>query len=134
VALAWGDEILGSLSNKARTRFAGGRFLPSAGDTLRFGLPNEIHRDRCTEVRGEVDDALEEHFGHRIDLELTVDDGSAAPADLAGSAGSNEPVADGEDEIIDVTSLEDAADANETTLDRLTKAFPGSELVEVEDD
>jgi DNA polymerase-3 subunit gamma/tau len=131
VALAWGDHILGSLSSKARTRYAGGRFLSGDGDALRFALPNAIHRDRCLELRGEVDQALAAHFGQKIELELVVEDASAktqaeAPTDVAATPP--------EDEIIDVSSLDDATDANETTLDRLTEAFPGSELVEVEDE
>ena len=131
VALAWGDEILGSLSNKARTRFAGGRFLPSSGDTLRFGLPNAIHRDRCVELQPEVNEALAQHFGRKIRLELVVDDGSTdQPVETPADAPNDQP----EDEIIDVASLEDATDANETTLERLTNAFPGAELVEVEED
>ncbi len=79
---AWGDHIIGRLRPKAKALFQAGRFMGATGDRARFGLPNEIHRVRCEELRPEVEGALADHFECRIVLDLVVDPGAEGP--LAG--------------------------------------------------
>ena len=50
---AWGDHIIGRLRPKAKALFQAGRFVGVDGDRAVFGLPNEMHRNRCQEVQGE---------------------------------------------------------------------------------
>ena len=73
---AWGDHIIGRLRPKAKALFQAGRFVGVEDDKAVFGLPNEIHRDRCEEVRGEIESALADHFGRPVGLVLVVDDGT----------------------------------------------------------
>ena len=82
---AWGDHIIGRLRPKAKALFQAGRFVGVEGDKAVFGLPNEIHRSRCEEVRGEIELALADHFGRPVGLVLVVDAG--AGGDGTGSGG-----------------------------------------------
>jgi DNA polymerase III subunit gamma/tau len=82
---AWGDHVIGGLRPKAKALFQAGRFVGVADDKAVFGLPNEIHRTRCEEVRGEIESALSGHFGRTVGLVLIVDSGT--------SAGGDDPVA-----------------------------------------
>jgi DNA polymerase-3 subunit gamma/tau len=84
---AWGDHIIGRLRPKAKALFQAGRFVGVDGDQAVFGLPNEIHRTRCEEVRGEIEAALTDHFGRPVGLALLVDAGS-------GTGGGSVPGAD----------------------------------------
>ncbi len=81
---AWGDHIIGRLRPKAKALFQAGRFVGVEGDHAVFGLPNEIHRSRCEEVRGEIETALADHFGRKVGLTLVVD----------ADAGAGEPPPD----------------------------------------
>ncbi len=76
---AWGDHVIGRLRPKAKALFQAGRFVGVDGERAVFGLPNEIHRDRCEGVREEIEQALSEQFGRAIGLELIVDPGAEAP-------------------------------------------------------
>ena len=76
---AWGDHVIGRLRPKAKALFQAGRFVGAERDRAVFGLPNEIHRKRCEEVRGEIEAALSEQFGRPVLLELVVDPSADAP-------------------------------------------------------
>jgi DNA polymerase-3 subunit gamma/tau len=85
---AWGDHILGRLRPKAKALFQAGRFIGSEGGKAVFGLPNEIHRQRCDEIRGDVEPALTEYFGLPVPLSLVVENGVGGPGDAAARAGT----------------------------------------------
>ncbi len=93
---AWGDHVIGGLRPKAKALFQAGRFVGVADDKAVFGLPNETHRKRCEEVRGEIESALSGHFGRQVGLVLVVDSGSPAggsdPA-VSPSAAADSPSA-----------------------------------------
>ena len=125
LTLAWGDVVLSSLSLKAKSRFAAGRFVAADGGKVRFGLPNAIHRDRCEAVKSEVEAALSTHFATPLTLQLVVEAADHAAASTATPEDEDGPDdgAPGEDTIGDVpppvASIED----------RLLQAFPGAEEV-----
>jgi len=88
---AWGDHIIGRLRPKAKALFQAGRFVGVDDDRAIFGLPNEIHRSRCEEVRGEIESALADHFGREVGLVLVVEAGAG---DGGGTgSGGGEPSA-----------------------------------------
>jgi DNA polymerase-3 subunit gamma/tau len=87
---AWGDHIIGRLRPKAKALFQAGRFVRVDGDQAVFGLPNEIHRTRCEEVRGEIEAALTDHFGRPVGLALLVDAGAGTGG--GSVAGGDDPV------------------------------------------
>jgi len=122
LTLAWGDHVLGALSNRARSRFRVGRFVPAEGEVAAFSLPNTLHRDRCEEVRGEVETALAAHFGRRVPLRLQVE---------AEPPGASTPPAPEEDEPIDPEELRDAPPAGVVSpVDHVMQAFEGATVVE----
>jgi hypothetical protein len=116
--------VIGALPQRARARFQGGRFASTDDGVAVFSLPNAIHRDRCEEVRAEVEAALSDHFGAPIRLRLVVDVGADAPA-----APSSAEFASEEDEEVRAEELTDAPPLP-SPEDRIKEAFPGAEEVD----
>jgi len=152
---AWGDQVIGRLRPKAKALFQAGRFLGADGTRAEFGLPNEIHRNRCEEMRPEVEAALADQFGRPVPLVLVVDGApspaGADPSDDGGHDGRSravdpspvappaapapaavrppEPDLDDEDlSVFDDGNLE-VADIDNSAEARLLQAFPGAEEV-----
>jgi hypothetical protein len=88
---AWVASVLPALSGRARARYNAGTFT-AVDDAAEFALPNPIHRDRCEELREEVEAALAAHFGRPVPLRLVVSaGGSAAPQERPAPASSAAP-------------------------------------------
>ena len=124
------------MSGKVRSRFTAGRFLDHADGTARFALPNPVHRDRCEDVRSEVDSALAASFGGPVPLVLVVDD-AEPETDIFSSAPANQATdpsdqIEEDEEVVDVDALVDADDnaAALTAVDRVLATFEGSELLD----
>jgi len=128
LTVAWSDGVLSGLNQRAKVRFAGGRWLSIDGDTAVFGLPNPMHAQRCEECRPDVEAALGAHFGRTIAVRVIVDEHAEAPGSPGPAATATEPV--DESTEIDLTDLTDAHDVAETGVDRITAAFPGAKLVD----
>jgi hypothetical protein len=124
LTLAWGDHVLDRLGGSAKARFNAGRFVAVEDTAAVFALPNRIHRDRCEELRPQVEEALAAHFGRSVPLRLVVDGDSPAEA--------SRPVAEAEEveEVVDMAELRDAPSDARSHLDLLSEAFPGSQVVE----
>ncbi|MDZ7679899.1 MAG: DNA polymerase III subunit gamma/tau [Acidimicrobiales bacterium] len=154
MASAWQAQVMGRLSNRARARYGAGRFV--AVDTHAvFALPNPIHRDRCEDLRPEVESALADHFGVAVPLRLVVD-GESVPGPDSGPAGARAtaqtgapPAGAGDggrgtatatdtdndgpddpDDVGDVSELSDADVGAPSSVERITELFPGAEVVE----
>ena len=123
LTIAWADKILPQLKGMVKALFAAGRFVSADDKGAVFALPTAPHRQKCEEKRKDVETALAAHYGRPIPLTLVVDAGeSAAPAAVATSSPA--------DEEVDLTELVDAPAAPPTSsIDRLTQAFPGAELL-----
>ncbi|HZQ27985.1 MAG TPA: DNA polymerase III subunit gamma/tau [Acidimicrobiales bacterium] len=117
---AWGDDLLLKLPPRSKSRFAGGRFLSVENGVAVYALPNDIHRQRCEEVRPEVESVLAAHFGTAVPLRLVVDAESAPPP----------PGAEPPDEHVEIDELRDAPPAVTSPEERLLQAFPGAEEVD----
>ena len=129
---AW-DGVKGTLPGRAKSRFSGGRFMAAQGDSVVFGLPNAIHRDRCQECVTDVSAALSAHFGTDIEVQLIVD--GDAPPPLARAADQpKKPAGDDvrEEETVDMDALTNAAADAAGGIDLLTEAFPGAEVLDPE--
>ena len=125
---AWSDGLLEQMSRKGRARFAAGRFTAVDDGTAFMGLPNEPHRKRCEDLRGELEAVLAARFGATVPVRLVVDDGSADRASSTRSTPEQrKPQADDE---VDLAALVDADAAEGSAVERLTKAFPGAALVD----
>jgi len=142
---AWGDQVIGRLRPKAKALFQAGRFIGADGVRAEFGLPNEIHRNRCEEMRPEVEAALADQFGRPVPLVLVVDGSPGAPASGAGgdrpdqdppaTAPSSAPprpveAVDPDEDLsaFDADDLE-VAEIDNSAEARLLQAFPGAEEV-----
>lgn len=128
LAGAWSDGLLEQMSRKGRARFSAGRFTAVDDGTAIMGLPNEPHRKRCEDLRGELEAVLADRFGATVPVRLVVDDGSADRASSTRSTPEQrKPEADDE---VDLSALVDADAAEGSAVERLTEAFPGAALVD----
>jgi DNA polymerase-3 subunit gamma/tau len=128
---AWGDDVLGSLSGRAKARFGAGRFLAVEDGRAVFGLPNEHYLGRCQEVRAEVETALAQHFGIAVPLRLVVEPPGWGPAVGPPGGGPTPPPEDdpADFELGGEVSDSDAPAAVTSPEERLKRAFPGAEEV-----
>jgi len=129
VTVAWNESILSSLSGSVKARFSAGHFQMN-GTAMEFALPNGVHRDRCQDVRGEVDAALSNHFGVAIPMEFVVGEPTAPRSEsIESTPTTTEDLL--ADEIMDVHELADATDdVSASVMERLEEKFPGVEFLE----
>ena len=134
--LAVWQPMLESMSGRVRSRFSAGHWVETTADSVNFGLPNPVHRDRCEEVRVEVDEALVVQFGRPIPLSLVVDMVEEEPdffsTPPSGGAGITDDADDGtlEEDTIDVHGLVDATGDVPSAEDRVMTTFENSILLE----
>jgi hypothetical protein len=146
---AMADGVLSRLKGVAKAIYTAGRFVDVRDGVAVFALANAATRDRAERVRGDVEAALAQQFGRPVPLSLVDEQGAgggtpstnrrgAAPRSANGPAPAaaaepDPPAAPEPDEAVDVTELRDATDVAATGVERLTRAFPGAEVVESEE-
>jgi hypothetical protein len=118
------------MSRKGRARFSAGRFIAVEDGTAVMGLPNEPHRKRCEDLRGELEAVLADRFQTTLPVRLVVDDGHADAMSSGGSTATPEARTPQADDEVDLSTLVDANAAEGSAVERLTEAFPGAALVE----
>jgi len=123
IAAVWTDNILAEVPRRASVRFAGGTLVNDGAEGFAIALPNQIHADRCKDVRGEIDAALSKHFGQAVPMRLTVQGIDAAPAEPAPVDTFEEAASISLDELTDADEASDGAG-------RLAQMFPGAERVD----
>jgi DNA polymerase-3 subunit gamma/tau len=141
------DGVLARLKGVAKAIYTAGRFVDVRDGAAVFALANAPTRDRAERVRADVEAALAQQFGRPVPLTLVDESGAgpsgggrarpaqrqAAPAEAPPRAPDPAPSSGPEhDEAVDVSQLRDANDVAATGVERLTKAFPGAEVVEEE--
>ena len=133
---AWGDSLIEQLPQRARSRFRTGHFVAVEDGKAVFALPNSVHRDRCEEVRTEVEVVLRSHFGRHVPLRLIVE--SDAPARSSSGANSvdrpnpppqqAQPSDSEEEEHIELMDTVAGGPMKvASSEERLLRAFPGAE-------
>jgi DNA polymerase-3 subunit gamma/tau len=153
---AWNATVKPALKPLVRALFSAGGWAGHDGDTWRFGVPTEPHREKCEAHRPAVEAALSAAVGRPIAMTIVVgvdplavhEPAPAAqtrpPATAAGgrstgstgSASSTDAAVmlDDDEEHIDLDELTDVPpDSVLSPIDRLAQAFPGAELVEESD-
>jgi DNA polymerase-3 subunit gamma/tau len=131
----WEETLRERLRGPVKARYAPASYLGTTGSTVRLGLPNEAHRDKCEQHRELVERELSSAAGAVVAVELVTDGGSGGgwggDADDA-PPGDREGVGrPGDEEDIDPHDLVDVPpESVKSPIDRLAEAFPGSELVE----
>ena len=124
LTMAWADQVVPRLKGLARAIFLPGRFVAADGLVATFALPSLQQVTKCKDYQAEVEAALAAQFHRPVPLRLVVDDGGRVePADAA-------PTLPADDEI-DLAELVDAPPGSlPSSLDRLTEAFPGAQLID----
>ncbi len=123
LTIAWADNVLPQLKGMVKALFAAGRFVSADDDGAVFALPTAPHRQKCEEKRKDVEATLAAHYGRPIPLTLIVDGEATVPTTSAAAT------APAPDEDVDLDELVDAPAAPTASIDRLTQAFPGAELL-----
>jgi DNA polymerase-3 subunit gamma/tau len=131
----WGGEIKPTLKGFARAMYSNISVLGERNGALAIGVSNETHRAKCEEHRKDVEAAIAAVVGGKVSVQLVV---LNAPVDHEGGTGDVAPLVrrapggpSAEEESIDLDDLVDVpAEAVVSPIDRLTQAFPGSQLVE----
>ncbi len=126
------ETQLDEVSQRARVRFQVGTVSAVNGSTVVVAVPNSHYVGRCQEVKAEVEQALSRHFNQPLTVEVVVDattpTESLDPAKLESPR--PRPTDDSMDDVGPVEDLVDATDQSTDGVDRLTKAFPGSRIIE----
>jgi len=142
LTVAWGDSILDKLKGRSKAIYGLGRFVTVTEDAAIFALENVPTCERAERIRPEVEGVLAEHFGSRVPLKLIPESEAARylgspPAPDAGDATDAADATTGvpPDDDHDVGDISELADADDvkTGVDKLTEAFPGAKLIDVEE-
>ncbi len=130
----WNRLIATATNQKIRARLGSARVASVTGSTIVVALPNSRALERAEEIRPLMRDTLSAEFGAELTLEFCVDASVATPPDQRpGDRGRPQPAeAIAEEEIEDVSALEDANITPVDDLQRIAAVFPGTELVDVD--
>jgi DNA polymerase III subunit gamma/tau len=121
-------QVRPALRGMTKAIFMGAHVGGMSGDALVISFAGEPHRLRAEEYRREVEKALAAAAGRAIALSLVVDHATAHDDNVVQLKRAEPAQAD---EDIDTGDLVDAPpDAIVSPIDRLTQAFPGSEIIE----
>ena len=115
----WEQQALPALSARARARFQAATIVSVSEGQVQFELPNETHRERCEQMKDEIEAALRNALETPVQVDLT-----AAPEENPHA--DTKPVVVAEEEIVDPAEFEASADAGPSSVDRLLDAFPGA--------
>ena len=122
--------MLEGLPQRAKVRWAAGRWADVVDGTAVFELPNQHYVPRCEECKSDVEAALAAQFGRPIPVRIVVGGGGPDPSaphlSVAPAPPDNAPA---EESTIDPAELTDAPEAATSGLDRIAAAFPGAEIV-----
>ena len=119
VAEIWEQQALPALSARARARFQAATIVGVSEGQVQFELPNETHRERCEQMKDEIEAALRNAVEAPVQVDLTAAREENPRADT-------KPNIVAEEEIVDPAEFEASADAGPSSVDRLLDAFPGA--------
>ena len=119
VSDVWQHKVLPVLTAKARARFQVAKVIDVADGRIRFELPNEIHRERCEQLKGDIEKALSEMLHTSVEAELTASEEKAPE--------SNDQIqSTAQEEVVDPAEFQVASDGGPSSVDRVLEAFPGA--------
>ncbi len=129
VQKAWAETVSGQVSKRAKSRFSSGQIAAVELDTVIMSLPNDMTRQKCEELQADYEAGFSAHFGGPVSVRLVAGGGGPPPPSNTPRPTPAAPAADEPEEVIDMNDLTDAP-AGGGNIDRLTEAFPGTEVVE----
>jgi DNA polymerase III subunit gamma/tau len=121
-------QVRPALRGMAKAIYMGAHVGTMSGGALVISFAGEPHRVRAEEYRRDVEKALAAAAGRAVPLSLVVDQGETHDDNVVQLKRAEPAQAD---EDIDTGDLVDVPpDAIVSPIDRLTQAFPGSEIIE----
>ncbi|MDP6863074.1 MAG: DNA polymerase III subunit gamma/tau [Acidimicrobiales bacterium] len=119
VAEIWDQQAFPALSARARARFQAAKIISVSEGQVQFELPNETHRERCEQMKNDIEAVLRKTLDTQVVVKLTAAEEAKPQAD-------NKPKVAVEEEIVDPAEFEASADGGPSSVDRLLDAFPGA--------
>jgi DNA polymerase-3 subunit gamma/tau len=119
ITMDW-EHIRAKLPRKAKARFEG-RWVSVDDDVAVYALPNEPHRQRCEEIRADVEATIAAFYGVPVTLRLVAD------TEPTSGRAATEPITD--DEAPPVEATVPASGPPLDSITRLTEAFPGAVVI-----
>ena len=124
VSEVWQEKVLPGISAKARARFQAAKVKDVPNGRVQLELPNATHKERCEQLKGDIEKALSSHLGGDVSVELlSVDESQSAEVDVP------EPRIE---EVVDPSEFEGGIDTGPTSVERVLEAFPGAVASEEE--
>ncbi len=114
----WQQRALPGLSARARARFQAAKLVEVQESIVKFELPNETHRERCEQLKNDVEESLSNLTGANVQVELVVSSGSQV-ADVEKPMESPE-------EVVDPADFTTTNDSGPSSVERVLEAFPGA--------
>jgi DNA polymerase-3 subunit gamma/tau len=122
------QQVRPALRGMTKAIYMGAHVGTMSGGALIINFAGEPHRVRAEEYRTEVERALAAAAGRSIPLSLVVDHAETHDDNVVQMKRAEPAPAD---EDVDTADLVDVPpDAVVSPIDRLTQAFPGSEIIE----
>ena len=128
VVLAWPDVVAG-LKPLVRALYSAITPMECEGDVLTLSAPNDAHLKKADEHRAAVEAVLSTVSGRSVGITFVL----APPKDPTSPTArtARPPVENDLDDVVDPRDIMDASPANmPSVVDQLTKAFPGSQVVD----
>jgi DNA polymerase-3 subunit gamma/tau len=127
VVNAWADVVAG-LKPLVRALYSAISPVECAADVLTLAAPNEMHLKKADEHRATVEAVLHTVAGRSVGIAFVL----AAPKDpTSPTARARRPVVEELDDVVDPRDIVDSSPATTpSVVDQLTKAFPGSQVVD----
>jgi DNA polymerase-3 subunit gamma/tau len=114
----WQQRALPGLSARARARFQAAKLVAVQESIVKFELPNETHRERCEQLKNDVEESLSNLTGANVQVELVVSSGSQV-ADV-------EKPMEPPEEVVDPADFTTTNDSGPSSVERVLEAFPGA--------
>ncbi len=114
----WQQRALPGLSARARARFQAAKLVEVQESIVKFELPNETHRERCEQLKNDVEESLSNLTGANVQVELVVSSGSQV-ADV-------EKPMEPPEEVVDPADFTTTNDSGPSSVERVLEAFPGA--------
>ena len=114
----WQQRVLPGLSKRARARFQAAKLVEVQENTVKFELPNETHRERCEQLKSDVEESFTTTTGANVQVELVASSGSQVD-DI------EKPMASPE-EVVDPADFTTTNNSGPSSVERVLEAFPGA--------
>ena len=114
----WQQRVLPGLSARARARFQAAKLVEVQEHTVQFELPNETHRERCEQLKSDVEESLSKLTGVTVQVELVVSSGAQVD--------DVEKLMESPEEVVDPADFKTTNDSGPSSVERVLEAFPGA--------